>query len=379
MSEKNADGGINTASRIFKTVWKHPRSSRVAIAERLGLDKSTITNQVNHLIDIGLLEEIEEGSSTRRGGRRPIHLGIRKSFGRIIGVEIQAENYVVVEVDLSGAILGERRGSARFSTDSMSEIIRGIVNESPADTSGGAPVLGVGVGTGGLVDLKKSRIRFSVPLGISEPVDFGQTLAERISLPCFIENDANCCAWGELAFSRSEELRNFLFVLVEYRRDPKALEQFGGLGVGCGIVLGGKVYSGSHGNAGEFRSAFCDGHGELQFSLSKRDLGRLTQDSTVLERAADELARNLAMFSNMMDFDSVVIGGDIEEFGIDLPTVLGRRLEENWMYPIQKKTEIRYSKLGARAVAYGAAGMMLDRLANENLIPGLDAARPPSS
>lgn len=45
----------------------------------------------------------------------------------------------------------------------------------------------------------------------------------------------------------------------------------GGLGVGFGVVLGGKVYSGIHGNAGEFRSAFCQGPGDLQFSLTRRN------------------------------------------------------------------------------------------------------------
>ena len=56
-------------------------------------------------------------------------------------------------------------------------------------------------------------------------------------------------------------MRDFLFALVEFRRDPKSLGLSGGIGVGFGIVLGGKVYSGAHGNAGEFRSAFCDGSG----------------------------------------------------------------------------------------------------------------------
>ncbi len=372
----------NSASRIFRTVWKHPGISRIAIAKRLNLDKSTVTNQVNHLIDIGLFEEINEGDSSSKGGRRPIHLGIRKSFGRIIGVEIQAHAYVAVEVDLAGNILSERREKAEFNPDNLTDLISEIVNRSTrAETAGQAsqasvaPLLGVGIGTGGLVDLGKSRIRFSIPLGITKPFDFSQTLADRIAVPCFIENDANCCALGELAFSNKEDFKNFLFVLVEYKHELEALENSGGLGVGLGIVLDGKLYAGSHGNAGEFRSAFCDGPGLLQFSLSKKDIGKLAEDQKILYRAADELARNMAMLVNTMDFDSVIIGGDIEGLGVDLPKLLAHRLEENWMYPIEKKTEIRYSKLGPRVVAYGAAGMILNQLVHENLLPGLDTAR----
>jgi predicted NBD/HSP70 family sugar kinase len=369
---KDGDTKLSSAARILRSIWKHPKSSRVAIAERLNLDKSTVTNQVTSLLELGIIEEIEEGESSSRGGRKPIYLGIRKSYGRILGIEIQSRAYVAVEVDLAGNILSERRGKVRTTPESITDIVAGIVAESASNTGGSlGPLLGVGVGTGGLIDQKRNRIRYSVPLDIYEPVELADAFAERIPYPCFIENDANCCAWGELAFARSDDPRNFLFALVEYRRDSEALSEYGGIGVGFGIVLGGKVYPGSHGNAGEFRSAFCDGRGEVQFSQGKEELSRLSQDPDILERVADELARNMALLINTMDFESVYVGGDIEEFGIDFPSILRRRLEENWMYPFPKNIAIRYSSLGGKAVAYGAAGLLLDKLASESLLPGL--------
>ncbi len=137
------------------------------------------------------------------------------------------------------------------------------------------------------------------------------------------------------------------------------------------MVLGGKVHTGAHGNAGEFRSVFCDGPGELQFAVGPGDIQRLDRDPAVLARVADELARNMAMLVNTMDFERVFIGGDIESLDVDMPAVLRRRLEENWMYPAPKGVDIRYSSLGDRAVAYGAAGMVFDRLVSERLLPGL--------
>jgi predicted NBD/HSP70 family sugar kinase len=364
----------NTAARIVRTIWQNPRISRVGIAERLGLDKSTVTNQVARLIEIGLIEEIAEGIAGTRGGRRPIHLAMNRSFGRVIGIEIQVESYVAVVVDLAGEILAETRGSVSrgwgdFST-TMLEIIRACSAELCPDDQ---KLLGVGVGTGGLVNLKTGRIRYSVPLEIDKPIDFGACVADKLSVPCFIENDANCCAWGELAFNRNESLRDFLFALVEFRRDPKSIGLSGGIGVGFGIVLGGKVYSGAHGNAGEFRSAFCDGPGAIQLSIPKARLSRLDTDREVLAAAADELARNAAMLVNTMDFERVYVGGDIEGLDVDFPAILRRRLEENWMYPFPNDVEIRYSSLGGKAVAYGAAGMILDRLISEQSLPALGA------
>ena len=86
---------------------------------------------------------------------------------------------------------------------------------------------------------------------------------------------------------------------------------------------------------------------------------------------SEELARNMAMLVNTMDFERVYIGGDIEELGIDFPAILHKRLEENWMYPFPKDTSIRYSSIGGRAVAYGAAGLILDKLVSESLLPGI--------
>jgi len=370
------DLGSKSASRIFRTIWRKPGISRVDIAQALDLDKSTVTNQVNRLIELGLIEEAEAGEASSRGGRRPIQLAIRKEFGSIIGIEIQVASFRALAVDLSGEVLGEIKGPVEVDYDSFPGVALDIEKKAQAKFgSGPSPVLGVGVGVGGLVDLKKSRIRYSLPLGITKPLDFGKLVAARIDLPCFVENDANCCAWGELSFNRGEDLRDFLFALVEYRRDQTSLGRYGGMGVGFGIVHGGRVYSGSHGNAGEFRSAFCEGRGEQQFSLALDELRRAGDDPKVLERTADELARNMAMLVNTMDFDHVYIGGDIESLKIDFPALLRRRLEENWMYPSPRDVEIRYTSLGERAVAYGAAGMMLERLVAERLLPGLGGER----
>jgi len=372
-----ASGSVpRTAARIFRSVWRKPGISRVELAGALGLDKSTVTNQVNRLIDLGLILETEEGESSVKGGRRPIQLVINRKFGRVIGIEVQLGMYVAVVVDLAGEILGERRGRLDITEANFADSVLRIVSETTAEFGCADDLLGVGVGVGGLVDSKKGRIRYSVPIGITRPIDFGKAVASRLTVPCSVENDANCCAWGELAFNRGDEPRDFLFALVEYRR-PLALSLRGGVGVGFGIVLGGKVHAGVHGNAGEFRSVFCDGSGELQFSLREDELARLDTDADALGRTADELARNMAMLVNTMDFDRVYIGGDIEALNVDLPGALRLRLEENWMYPAPRDVDIRYSSLGGKAVAYGAAGMIFDRLVTERLLPGL-GADPPS-
>lgn len=369
------DQWSRTATRIFRTIWRTQHISRVNLAETLSLDKSTVTKQVAALIDHGLIIEKEEGEASSRGGRRPIFLAVNNAYGRFIGIELQLGFYEAVAVDLAGNILSTMRGDTHITSENFARTTSEIVEKIRETASEDSLLLGVGVGTAGLVDSKRGRIKFSVPLGIEKSLDFAKAMSGMLDVPAFVENDANCCAWGELAFNRKEDLKDFLFALVEYRKDATSLTKYGGIGVGFGVVLGGRVHTGAHGYSGEFRSAFCEGPGELQFSLDREQLMRLRDDRELLNRTVDELARNMAMLINTMDFQHVYIGGDIEGLDVDLPAVLRHRLEENWMYPSPKDVEIRYSSLGDRAVAFGAAGMVFERLMGERSMPGLAAPR----
>jgi hypothetical protein len=57
------------------------RSGVGSNTECLGLDKSTVPNQVARLFNIGLIKEIDEGSVGTHGGRRPLRLAMNRSFG----------------------------------------------------------------------------------------------------------------------------------------------------------------------------------------------------------------------------------------------------------------------------------------------------------
>ncbi|MFZ2635700.1 MAG: ROK family transcriptional regulator [Rectinemataceae bacterium] len=375
---KSRETGWVTTERILRKIRQSPHTSRIALAQELGLDKSTITNQVNALIERGIVAEVAEGDASSKGGRRPIHLCIEPAYGLIIGIELQVEAWVALLVDLSGEVLAELRGNDSIKVADFSETVLGIIKkcraaflapDGPAGPHGG-PLLGIGIGMGGLIDPVLGTINYSIPLAINSPVDFASQVASRLDVPCFIDNDANCCAWGELSFTKGDNLNDFLFVLVEYRTDKLSVGQAGGLGVGFGIALGGKVYSGQHGNAGEFRSAFCEGAGKLQFSLSREKLSKLHGDRDAHAKTMDELARNVAMLVNTMDFNHVFIGGSTDILGADFPLLLRRRLEESWMYPFPKDVVIRMVEIGDAIVSYGAAGMAYERLLSEKTILG---------
>jgi predicted NBD/HSP70 family sugar kinase len=361
MAMENTEKARN-AARIVRTIWKNPMISRVEIAERLGLERSTITHQVNRLLDIGLVTEISEGRSGPNGGRRPIHLSINKDYGFIIGIEMQVEAYTVVAVNLNGEILLARKTEKRITAETFIDDVVSIARTTAFELGGVERLLGVGVGMGGIIDSDRGIIHRSIPLRLTAPLDFAGAVAERDEIPFLIGNDANCCAWGELAFHKADGLKNFLFALVYFLSANADHREYSGTGFGLGIVIDGKVYTGADYTAGEFRSAFWDGGDREQFSIPFEDMARLPADKALLDRFVREYSRNLSLLVNTFNMNKVFIGGDIENEEIDATGILREEIDRNWMYPKSARCEVSYSSLGEKAVAYGAAGMLIYRI-----------------
>jgi len=371
MSTERSMPQMDTLTRIMREIWLNRSISRIKIAENLHIVKSAVTSQVNTLIEQGIAQETAEGETGKRGGRKPIYLSINKDYGYIFGIEIQTTYIIAVAVNLAGDILETiTEDGLSVSKDNLVATIIAFYKRLKKQMKyHQGKLLGLGVGTGGLISPRDGTIFFSAPLSISEPLNIIQEITRCIDTPFFIENDANCCAWGELTFNRCPEPRNILFVLVEFKQALAAKKKYGGVGVGFGIVINGTVYYGSDFYAGEFRSVLCDRADDLQFSLSRDELSRIFTDKSILEKFSNELAKNIAMLANTMNFSRVFIGGDMESVEFDFCELLKRKINENWIYPINKQVMTQYSSLGAKSVAYGAAARLLDWLFSSNNFP----------
>jgi predicted NBD/HSP70 family sugar kinase len=374
---------INT-SRVLRAIWMHRRVSRIQLARSLNLDKSTISIVVSELLKTGIIHETEEGEAGALGGRKPVFLTLNRSYGCVLGIEMRPESYTAVAVDMEGSIIYSKFELIQLSGTNFGEVFADVTQRVREELKrAGTPLLGIGIGVSGVVDSQRGIIKYSIPLQIEEALDFRETIAAAYDLPVFIENDANACAWGELAFHRDKKLRDFIFVLVEFRgaRDgPRMVER---TGVGMGIVIGGRVHYGHDFSAGEFRSVFRTPESRGQFSLLPDEAFRLEQDPAVLGRFFRELSKNIAMLVNTLNLDHVFLGGTIERYEREVQPVLAEEIRFNWPYPQSDlRCDIRFSSQGEKAVAYGAAGVVLNRLFADTdivesisrVVPGLQAS-----
>lgn len=210
--------------------------SRAEIARCTKLQRSTISEIVDSLLEEGLIEEVGAGQST--GGRCPTLLALRTTGAAAIGIDIAPTRTTVATSDLAGGLLE----SEEFETDHDFErtIARAVSAAQRLTERGGGRIEGIGVSLPGLVDSSKGRLLY-VPYFNWRDLDIGARIAEATGLKVTIDNDANAAALAELWFGRADvsEARDFIMVFIAE-------------GVGAGIIFDRQVYRGEGGAAGEF-------------------------------------------------------------------------------------------------------------------------------
>ena len=221
---------------VLNYVRDHGPISRAEIARRTKLQRSTISEIVDSLLEEGLIEEVGAGQST--GGRCPTLLALRTTGAAAIGIDIAPTRTAVATSDLAGGLLE----SEEFETDHDFErtIARAIAAARRLSERGGGRIEGVGVSLPGLVDSSKGRLLY-VPYFNWRDLDVGGPIADATGLKVTIDNDANAAALAELWFGRADvsQARDFIMVFIAE-------------GVGAGIIFDGQVYRGEGGAAGEF-------------------------------------------------------------------------------------------------------------------------------
>jgi len=348
--------------RVVRAVWTNPGVSRSEISAALRLDKSTVSKIVSELLQKQIVEESAEGDASERGGRKPVFLTVRRDFGCVVGLEIQTERYTAVAVDLDGTVRYSRSEPIVADGKQLPSVFLDIMSDVSLDLETRSLVpLGIGVGVSGIVDSEHGIIQQSLPLGIPSPVDFYASGARLIGKPLRIDNDANCCCWAELVRNRRSRPREFLFLLGEFRKERVGDVSGGGVSVGMGLVIGGRVHLGASCSAGEFRSVFRTTETRSQFSLPDDTMRLAASDEGAFREVAREIGRNVALLVNTLDLSHVFIGGSIERHRSILVPVIQEEVSRNWPYG-DKVITIELSELGEQIVAYGAASMFLERL-----------------
>lgn len=361
MADSNRLHSINT-SRILRTIWLNPGISRIKVAEMLDLDRSTVTKIMQVIMDRGLVVTTGKNTEQSGVGRRQINLEINQDIGVVVGIELQDSRHSAVVTTIAGEVIHSFEGVSHGRRDGLGSIILSIVDEARRFIdANGFFLLGVGVGLPGIVDPYTGTVIRSNPFKILEPACLREEVELGCDVPVFIENDANCCCWAEIAFQREGRERNFISVLGEFRDLNHGTDKGSGLAIGLGLVVRNRVLHGDHFTAGEFRSVLT-GKAPGQFKIPYQELSTLPENRQLLRRVYRELTENLAFLVNCVDFTKIVFAGDLAQYPENLKECMEQAIVGNWIYDLDRTFDIEFSRYGKQSVSIGAAGLFVEKL-----------------
>lgn len=354
-------------SLVLQQLFHDGPSSRADLARATGLTRVTVSDLVAGLIAEGLVAEL--GASPRGRVGKPARLvGLRTDAFHVVAVDLADDELVHGAVlDLAGTVLerrsapvGGRTGEA--AVEHLTAFCRDLVAAATC------PVMGVGVGSPGVVDhtgrvlQAPNRGWFDVPLAAR--------LTEALGVPVHVANDANTAALGEVTFGKA---------------DPNLLLLTVGEGVGAGIVSDGVLVQGAGHAAGELGHVIvvddrddavgaplgppapcaCGRTGCLETVLSVPALRRRTAglgpDATdaVLASVGRRLGIVLAPVVSALNLSEVVLSGPPELLAGPLLDTAEATVRERTIPVVGAQIRMRMTELGEDGAFTGAAVLVL--------------------
>jgi glucokinase-like ROK family protein len=388
-------------SIVLNTLRLHAPVSRARVANITGLNRGTVSNIVNSLIEEGLV--LEQEQQDYKIGRPAISLSLRPDGGAVVGVEVGVDFIAVLLTNFVAETLWEIRVEAN-PLQSQTEIIGGaeqLIDQALgiADEHGLRP-LGIGIGLPGLVNIHQGELIIAPNLNWKN-IPLRLMWNQRFRLPIYVENEANLAALGEYYFGVARGVDNFIYLSS-------------GIGLGGGIMIGGKLFRGSYGYAGEIGHIQRDRLGEQcgcgrigcwetqvgpravlrrvkkglqtnpdQFLLDacQGDFDNLTFNMVVkfalegnkicyqaMEEVATHLGAGIADLVNIFNPELVVIGGSFILGRDILRPIIEKTIFSIALPPSADSLRIAFSERGANACVLGAVAIVLDDIMHEMTI-----------
>jgi glucokinase-like ROK family protein len=382
-------------SIVFNQLWTHTPLSRSQLASLTGLNKTTISSLVHELLTQGFVREA--GLRSSRGGRPAMLVELNPQSGCMIGLEIGVDFITAILTNFRAEIkwrhheFTESHQSQETIIHRAQEIIR---DASYVADRLGLPLLGVGVGIPGLVDIDSGMLLFAPNLRWHD-IPLRELLAQSFPVPILVDNDANLSALGEYYFGVAREVETFIYLAI-------------GIGLGGGIFLEGRPYRGLEGYAGEFGhmtlqsnglACQCGSYGCWETVVSNRAVVARAQaaaevhphsrlmalaqgrsDSITLPlvvKAAEEgdetalevlhetghyLGIGLANLVNAFNPELIVLGGAMSQAYPILLPIAEQVVAERAIARPAKSTRVAISAHGQDACALGAVGAVLHKI-----------------
>ena len=354
---------------VLRTIFTNESISRAEVARVTHLTRTTVSDVVSGLLAEGLLKEVGLGVSI--GGKSPILLSIVPDSRYLIGLNLAQDKFIGAVVNLRGEI--KEIVEAPVENDdgqTALELVYQIIDQLFKKKI--KPVLGIGVGTPGLVNTREGLVVNAVNLDWQD-LPLGQLLEKKYKIPVSVLNDSQATAIGEFVYGdghASDE--NLIVVNVKH-------------GIGSGILVNGRLFQGDGGGAGEIGHVVVQENGALcrcgklgcleTISSARAVLQQLKVDSLdkaqsafdsgntnarqVVMKAAHYLGIALANLIGTLNIQKIVITGDMTRFGNSWLDAVAESMKNAALSRLSENTQLELGKLDYRACILGASAFLL--------------------
>jgi len=313
---------------VLERVRQAGQIGRAEIARGSGLSTQAVSNIISDLMSDGLIAA--QGRKAVGRGQPPVQYTLNPRGGYAVGIEIRPDTVLAAVIDLCGTPIATMRRP--LLANHLAGVTKTVVDAKAAVITkaslGKAPLLGAGIvmpGPFGLTGLTGTGSELSIFHDIS-PAEW---FAKALDLPVVVENDANAAAVAERIAGVASGVDTFAFLYF-------------GKGLGLGVMQGGRLVTGAFGNAGEIgHIPVHTGAGTvpLEDVLSRMSIKRHlsmagfdiddvddlaaayhAQNSSLLDwldAAAAPLSTAITIIENMLDPETVILGGAMPDAMLD--------------------------------------------------------------
>lgn len=382
--------------RIITYYIYNGNSTLTDLAKVLDLSIPTVTKLVEDMCQIGFLNTY--GKLETSGGRHPHLYGLNPDACYFIGVDIRRYSVNIGLINFNGELVESQMNvpyvfeNTMAGLDALCEIITKFIESLIIDVK---KILNINVNVSGRVNPESGYSYSWFNFG---EVPLSQLMSEKTGYEVSIDNDTRAMTYGEYLRSNISEKKDVLFVNVSW-------------GVGLGIIIGGKVYAGKSGFAGEFGHTpaydnglicHCGKKGCLETEASGNAIYRklvervqqgemsLLADAVMkgelitLEMIADavnnedtlcielveelgyELGKHIAGLMNLFNPEMVIIGGILSTTDDYLILPIKTAIKKHSLNMVNKDTIIKVSFLRERAGMIGACMLARSRVFDIN-------------
>lgn len=384
MDEIDALTKLRSTNRItlLKEINNRGPISRIDLAKKLKLGKSTVTENINQLLEDDVVHEVGIGNSQITGGRRPVLLQINGSFCYIIIAELGIQEPIFALTDLNGTILAQQTIQLtenvpyslrlNIAQKAMKQLLKraGISREQLGIISLSSP---------GAYSKSKNTFILNPEFENWNVTQFSNDIKEIFQTDVYVVNDVNAAAIGELHYGAGLGFENILFISC-------------GLGIGAGLILNGSLYTGRSGSAGEIAQIAAPGipeplrtHVEIaqvlnqivlnmpqeQMIMLKKPIEQITFQDLVhlwkqgnayihekIKDVAVILGKSAASIASLLNCELVIFGGEYLLFQDQIIPAMNKIMNREAFDPVR----IVPSKLGKDASLYGLLSLSTDLL-----------------